>query len=77
MAVGETLEVGTRNLPQFLPMLSDANRDGVFGRFDLIDVLESGKHLTDWPAIWHEGDRNGDSVFDQEDIIAALLEDYL
>ena len=34
--------------------------------------MQSGKYLTGLPASWSEGDWNGDGVFDQRDISAAL-----
>ena len=62
----------------------DANQDLRFDQTDLVQVLHSGKYLTGEPATWAEGDWNGapvgtvgnpsqgDGVFDQLDLIAAL-----
>ena len=68
----------------------DANQDLVFDQFDLIQVLQAGKYLTGQVATWGQGDWNGapggslgnppegDGVFDQRDIMAALqMEAYL
>ena len=68
----------------------DANQDLVFDQFDLIQVLQAGKYLTGQVATWGQGDWNGapggslgnppegDGVFDQRDIMAALqVEAYL
>ena len=35
-------------------------------------VLDGGKYLTGGAATYEEGDWNGDSVFNQLDIVAAL-----
>jgi hypothetical protein len=35
-------------------------------------VLQTAKYLTGQPATCEEGDWNGDGVFDQSDIVAAL-----
>ena len=66
-----TLQVGTRNLP-LLPRAGDANRDGIFDRFDIIKTLQTGKYLTGERADWEDGDWNGDHLFDQRDLTAAL-----
>lgn len=50
----------------------DANRDGVFDRFDILQVLQAGKYGTGEPADWLEGDWNGSGFFDQLDIVHAL-----
>ena len=62
-----------------------ANRDLAFDQVDLVQVLQTAKYLTAQEATWGEGDWNGapggspgdpplgDGVFDQLDIVAALL----
>ena len=62
----------------------DANQDLMFDQFDLIQVQQSAKYLTGQTATWGSGDwdgapgggpgspPNGDGVFDQADITAAL-----
>lgn len=52
--------------------MGDANHDGVFDQFDVVQVAESGKYLTGASATWEEGDWTGDGRFDQHDIVAAL-----
>ena len=37
-----------------------------------VQVLQTNKYLSDEPATWIEGDWNGDSRFDQADVIATL-----
>ena len=39
---------------------------------DLVLVLQAAKYLTGEPTTWEQGDWNGDGVFDQLDIVAAL-----
>lgn len=63
----------------------DANQDLSFDQQDIVQVLRAGKYLTGEPANWAEGDWNsapggypgnppqGDGVFNQLDIVAALL----
>ena len=56
----------------------DANRDFRFDVEDLLQVLRGGKFASGEPASWEEGDWNGDAVFSQLDIVAALqIENYL
>ena len=56
----------------------DANLDGVFDQFDLVEILQSNKYLTGEPARWSEGDWNFDGVFDTQDIVMVLqLSHYL
>jgi hypothetical protein len=62
----------------------DANMDWQFDQLDLVQVQIAGKYLTGQPATWGEGDWDGapggepgnppegDGVFSQLDIIAAL-----
>ena len=50
----------------------DSNEDRQFDQLDLIEVLQGGKYITGQPATWRQGDWNGDGVFNQVDIIAAL-----
>jgi hypothetical protein len=50
----------------------DANGDGQFDQFDVIQVQQSAKYLSGEPATWEEGDWNRDGVFDEEDIVSAL-----
>ena len=58
----------------------DANGDGSFNQLDLIQVLVAGEYLPGEPATWGEGDwdgwnkpyQEGDRLFNQRDIIAAL-----
>ena len=52
----------------------DANRDVQFNQFHIAQVLLAAKYLTGQPATWAEGDWNGDGVFDQMDLIAAMQE---
>ena len=63
----------------------DADQDLDFDQFDLVRVQQAARYLTGQAATWGEGDWNGvpggnpgdpppgDGVFDQLDIIAALL----
>ena len=62
----------------------DADQDLDFDQLDLVRVLIAAKYLTGQPATWGEGDWNGapggapgnppegNALFDQWDIIAAL-----
>ena len=62
----------------------DANRDFVLDQFDLVRILQGGKHMTSEPATWGEGDFSGgpggwwgsppvgDRLFHQRDIVATL-----
>jgi len=52
----------------------DANRDGLFDRFDLVQVQQAGKYQSDIRATWREGDWNADGYFDNRDLMAALAE---
>jgi hypothetical protein len=54
------------------PQAGDANQDGQFDRFDIVQVLRAGKYRTGLSATWSEGDWNGDRLFDQLDLIVAL-----
>ena len=65
------------------PRAGDANLDFQFDQLDLVTVLQAGKYLSGEAATWGEGDWNGlggslanppdgDKVFDQFDVIAAL-----
>ena len=50
----------------------DANHDGEFNQLDFVQILQAAKFFDGESATWEEGDWNGDHVFDQRDIIAAL-----
>jgi hypothetical protein len=58
----------------------DADRDEDFDQLDLVRVLGSGKYLTNLSATWGDGDwdgwnhypQDGDGLFNQFDVIAAL-----
>jgi hypothetical protein len=66
------------DLAPCVAQFGDANVDGLFDPSDIVQVLQTGKYLSNEPATWGGGDWNGDNVFDQKDIIAALqLGDYL
>ena len=68
----------------------DANQDGDFDRYDIVQVLQAGKYLTDEPATWGDGDWNGwlegegtlgspspgDGVFDEFDLTIALWDNW-
>ena len=54
------------------PSAGDANQDGQFDQFDIVQVLQSAKYHTGEPAEWTEGDWNGDGGFDRLDIVTAL-----
>ena len=64
--------------PDVLLQAGDADQDLDFDQLDLVQVQVAGKYLTGQDATWGEGDWNaapeiqGDGVFDQNDIIAAL-----
>ena len=66
---GMNLDVGSSE--KWVNGPADANEDGSFDQFDLIQVLQAGKYLSGQPAVWGEGDWNGDGRFDQFDIILA------
>ncbi len=53
----------------------DANRDGRFDRFDLMDVLKAAKYHSGQPAAWEDGDWNADGIFDALDIALAQQSD--
>jgi hypothetical protein len=53
----------------------DANRDGRFDRFDLMEVLKAAKYQSGQPAAWEEGDWNADGVFDALDVALAQQTD--
>jgi hypothetical protein len=44
----------------------------VFNEVDMQQVTQEGKYLTGPMATYAEGDWNGDGVFNQRDIVAAL-----
>jgi len=52
----------------------DANRDGLFDRFDVVQVQQAGKYQSGVRATWAEGDWNADGYFDNRDLMAALAE---
>jgi len=71
-ASGATLDIETRavNIMGTSGLVTgDANRDGVFNNFDIVQILSQGKYLTGLPAGWWQGDFNGDGVFNQLDVI--------
>lgn len=70
--LGEMLDVGVEQFPATHAVFGDANRDRVFNRLDIVQVMQAGKYQTGQPAGWHEGDWNGDGRFDQHDLITAL-----
>ena len=50
----------------------DANRDRKFDNEDVAQIVLSGKYLSRLAVTWEEGDWNGDGLFNQLDIVAAL-----
>lgn len=50
----------------------DANRDGTYDPADVQSVLDGGKFESGQPADWSEGDWNGDTAFDQQDLVSAV-----
>ena len=46
----------------------DADEDGHVDRMDMVRVLQSGKFVSGEPAVWADGDWNGDGVFDYADL---------
>lgn len=50
----------------------DANRDGIFDRFDIVQVQQAGKYQRNIRTTWAEGDWNADGYFDNRDLMAAL-----
>lgn len=52
----------------------DVNRDGLFDRFDVVQVQQAGKYQSGVRATWAEGDWNADGYFDNRDLMAALAE---
>ena len=52
----------------------DANLDGMFNQDDIVDVLEAGEFGDGVPmnSSWATGDWNGDTEFDQLDLVLAL-----
>lgn len=63
---------GNDGIPAFVAAPGDANLDGRFDQADILQVAQAGKYLTGESADWSEGDWNGDRVFDQLDLVAAL-----
>jgi hypothetical protein len=57
---------------QGAPVVGDANLDGRFDQFDIIQVLAAGKYMGQQPASWAEGDWDEDGLFNQFDLILAL-----
>lgn len=56
----------------------NATRDRRFDQLDIVQVLQAAKYLTGQPAMFEQGDWNGNSVFDEMYIVAALQTgDYL
>ena len=51
----------------------DANLNGRFDMFDLVQVLQEGKYNTSATVGWAQGNWNGDAVFNQYDVVAALV----
>lgn len=52
----------------------DVTGDGRFDRWDISAIQRAKKFRTGAPAVWHEGDFNGDGVFDNLDLVQALSE---
>jgi hypothetical protein len=50
----------------------DANKDGTYDPKDVQTVVDAGKFGSGQPADWSEGDWNGDTAFDQQDVISAV-----
>jgi protocatechuate 3,4-dioxygenase beta subunit len=50
----------------------DANGDGHFDQFDMVQIIRGEKYLTAEQADWTEGDFSGDGGFDQRDLVLAL-----
>lgn len=57
---------------EFQSGAGDANRDGRFDVFDLLQIIVAGKFNTGEPAVWEEGDWNGDGFFDIFDILLEI-----
>jgi hypothetical protein len=51
----------------------DANLDGSFDQFDIVQLASSAMYNTGQEATWSQGDFNGDGVFDQLDIVEAMV----
>ncbi len=52
--------------------VGDSNMDGVFDRFDIVQVMQAAKYETGEAADWSEGDWDGNGTFDRLDIVYAL-----
>ena len=66
---------GTPGVASDVRIAGDANSDGQFNQDDLDQVAASSKYMSGQPATYAEGDWNGDGVFDQLDIVHALVLD--
>ena len=55
-----------------LPTAGDANGDGQFNQYDIVQVLQADRYLSEVPAVWSDGDWDRDGWFDQDDVVAAL-----
>ena len=49
----------------------DANDDGVFDQFDIVQVMAAGRYKNGSRVSWSNGDWNADGVFDQLDLVVA------
>ena len=57
-----------------MPSPGDANLDGYFNQYDIMEVLKAGLYYTDQTADWASGDWNGDGDFTSKDMIKAFLD---
>jgi len=58
----------------FYSWIGDANLDGVFDSFDLIEVLAASTYEKEVPAVWTTGDFDGNGRFASNDLIDALAD---
>jgi hypothetical protein len=56
--------------------VGDADLNGSFTSDDFVTVFIGGLYETGLPAIWNQGDWNGDLVFDSNDFVAAFIDGY-
>jgi hypothetical protein len=52
----------------------DANCDKAFSTGDLVKLFQAGKYETGQPAVWSEGDFNGNGTFGTEDLVVAFID---
>lgn len=59
-----------------LPLVGDANRDGVFDEADLIQVFQSATYEDAIAnnSVWETGDWNGDGEFTSQDLVLAFMQ---